>query len=941
MRSSASLSALSSFLLASAACLSLGCSLDTAKFSFEESAGAPGAAGSGGGTDAGAAGASLGGESGAAGAGAAGEAGTGGSAGTSGAGAAGVGGAGGDAGAGAGGDAGGGAGGAGAGAGGGGGGGAAGATGGTAGASGSGGSGVTCVTMLAGAQRCADKTIETCVATNEQDPSAEGTWTPEAQACELGCNQVGIHASCAVCVPGSKLCDDQGVATCDTTGAGYTTATCSAQLTCDDTLLTCVACTPGKPVCAGSTSIPCSDSGTLIADQAADCGSAALCSAGVGCTKATCLPSDFQCADAGKSVQRCLGDGTGFQPPEPCGAGEACYDSVGCAACDPADAKPRCVGDDVAFCDGGKLQITAKCAANACSVDHCLTCDEGSVQCSLDGTQIQSCVGGVLSAPTTCVSGTHCSVAVKKCVLCEPKSVFCDGDTLSTCSDDGSSIVNKKVCGAGLCDSLRQECDECAGTTRRCEGDQAQTCDSSGHFVTTDTCATKALCEPTTGTCQEPACKLDQTACGAGKAPLICNADRTDFVPNGDKCELMCFATDGCAKVSSVVAGPGASCAIVDTKDTSGAVVCWGNNPNIPGIPGATLFGGTAGVIGPRRVSGLQDIRKIVLGNDFACVLSEKGAVSCWGAGGQGRLGLGDEASRGTPTELGLGGVFDLSVSPLGGSCAIAGDQTTVSCWGPRATASGQGDFATKPELVSLSSDMLPVRSIDVTNSHRCILGNESIYCWGFGGSGQLGNNTTTNASKPSQGQVLAQSGSPTGPLQLVALSGATGVHVADGGGVGRAASCGMAKGRLFCWGSNSAGQLGSGTQLAVGANRPFAAEVNPPLDNVLEFGVGNEFACANIGGQVACWGTEVGGRNGLISQRTSPTAISKTLSGVSSLSVGLVHSCVIGTDSSQPGVPAGAVYCWGDNGAGQLGVPPSQVSSSAKATAVLFPDSL
>jgi hypothetical protein len=917
---------LPSVVLGSVALLSLGCSLDTDKFDFTGPAGAAGAlaggAGGGAGTTAGEGGAGAGdaggeagnggegglaGEGGSAGA-AGGEAGSAGAAGAGNAGAAGVAGAAG----------------------------AAGMAGAGAGGS-AGGSGVSCITMLAGAQRCTDKTVETCFATNDQDPSAAGTWTPDAKACDLGCVQSGIHAACAVCTPGEKVCDEQGVATCGATGAGYTTAACSTQLTCDETLLSCVACTPGKPVCAGASSIPCSDAGTLRADQAKDCGSAALCSPGVGCLTATCAPSEFVCSPDQKAVERCKPDGTGFQAPEACKVGQTCYEGLGCAECDPTDTSSRCVGDNVAHCVNGQLSVTANCATGACDVDHCITCDAGSVQCSVDGKSIQTCQAGALGAPTACATGTHCSVSAKACVVCEPSSVFCAGDTLSTCATDGKSVSSQQACGAGLCDALHTECDECTGNARRCQGDQSQTCDSNGHFVALETCATKGLCDVGTGTCLPPACKVDETGCGAGKVPLVCNVERTALVKSGGKCDQMCFATGGCANILSVVAGPSASCAIVDTKDKQGIVVCWGNNPAIPDLSGATLFGGTAGVIAPRRVPGLENIQKIVLGNDYACVLSAGGGVACWGAGGQGRLGVGDDASRSIPTKVDVGETFDLAVAPGSGACAISQDQQQVQCWGMKANAASQADFVKSPEKVDLPSDALPVTSLDVTNSHRCIVGNEGAYCWGFGGSGQIGNNGTVNVPKPAGGQVVS-SGATGG---LAKLSGVTQVQVADGGASARASSCSVLKGRVFCWGSNSSGQLGSGDFPIALSSRSRAAEVSPALASVVELGVGNEFACAVSGGTVACWGTATSGRNGGTVQRVSPDLPFKFFQQAHGLSVGVVHSCVIGTDTSQSSVAPDSIFCWGENGAGQLGVPSSQTSGSANPIAVPFPDSL
>jgi alpha-tubulin suppressor-like RCC1 family protein len=66
------------------------------------------------------------------------------------------------------------------------------------------------------------------------------------------------------------------------------------------------------------------------------------------------------------------------------------------------------------------------------------------------------------------------------------------------------------------------------------------------------------------------------------------------------------------------------------------------------------------------------------------------------------------------------------------------------------------------------------------------------VFCWGQGGTGQLGDGTTTDS---------------TTPVRVIGLTNATQVAA------GRDHSCGIRpNGRTWCWGWNGNGQLGDGT---------------------------------------------------------------------------------------------------------------------------------
>ena len=122
--------------------------------------------------------------------------------------------------------------------------------------------------------------------------------------------------------------------------------------------------------------------------------------------------------------------------------------------------------------------------------------------------------------------------------------------------------------------------------------------------------------------------------------------------------------------------------------------------------------------------------------------------------------------------------------------------------------------------------------------------------------------------------------------------------------------------GSVRCWGYNGYGELGDGTT----TTRRSAVMVNGlgAGSGVTALAAGGIHTCALKGdGAVLCWGRNGEGQLGdnSTTQRLQPTAVNGLAAGsdVIALTAGGYHTCALKSD--------GAVLCWGDNGAGQLGV--------------------
>ena len=130
-----------------------------------------------------------------------------------------------------------------------------------------------------------------------------------------------------------------------------------------------------------------------------------------------------------------------------------------------------------------------------------------------------------------------------------------------------------------------------------------------------------------------------------------------------------------------------------------------------------------------------------------------------------------------------------------------------------------------------------------------------------------------------------------------------------DGGG---AHTCALTLGGgLQCWGLNSRGQLGDGTQI----QRLTAVDVSDLNTGVSAVATGFFHSCArSLAGGIKCWGFNFNGQlgDGTTTQRLTAVDVSGLTVGVTAITTGNNHSCARTT--------GGGVKCWGSNDSGQIG---------------------
>ena len=210
-----------------------------------------------------------------------------------------------------------------------------------------------------------------------------------------------------------------------------------------------------------------------------------------------------------------------------------------------------------------------------------------------------------------------------------------------------------------------------------------------------------------------------------------------------------------------------------------------------------------------------------------------------------------------------------------------------------RITATSEGVTGT----ATVSADPVTFASVSTGIYHTCALTPAgAAYCWGWGGDGQLGTGFRRPATAP-----LAAAETP------VAVAGG---HVFALVAAGYEHSCGITTGgEAYCWGDNSSGQLGDGSN--TNSLAPVLVTGGLQFASVT---VGVFHSCGRTtGNAVYCWGDnnsgQLGDGSGISSTSPVPAAGG---SSFQSVRAGFYHTCGI--------TSANAAVCWGDNTYGQLG---------------------
>ncbi len=238
---------------------------------------------------------------------------------------------------------------------------------------------------------------------------------------------------------------------------------------------------------------------------------------------------------------------------------------------------------------------------------------------------------------------------------------------------------------------------------------------------------------------------------------------------------------------------------------TSGVGYCWGDN-----FRGRLGDATTTSRTTPVEVAGSLTFSSISAGAGHTCGVTTGGGAYCWGDNVLGALGNGSlGGTRSVPTAV-SGGLKFASIS-AGNSqtCGItavgsSGGDGQLFCWGSNFLGNlgiGSTDIQTTPTLVTSPTGTKWAQVSTGAGEHTCgITTNGDLYCWGPNPDGRLGDSSTTERLVPTA--VVGASNFAT----------VTAGDRMNTGSPGLSHTCGLSRQRhLYCWGSNSDGQLGNG----------------------------------------------------------------------------------------------------------------------------------
>lgn len=318
---------------------------------------------------------------------------------------------------------------------------------------------------------------------------------------------------------------------------------------------------------------------------------------------------------------------------------------------------------------------------------------------------------------------------------------------------------------------------------------------------------------------------------------------------------------------------------------TDGTVWAWGAN-----TAGKLGNGTTTNSTVPVQVAGLTGVRNVLANGYSAVALKTDGTVWAWGNNGNGELGNGTMTDSAVPVQVtGLTGAQSIAFANAT-VIAVKADKT-VWAWGDNSagqlgngTASWPGSSV--PVQVTGLSDVQNVTIAEDTP--LAVKTDGTVWAWGSGANGLLGNGATSGSSVPVQVNNLTN-------VQSITTNGFTALAL-------------KTDGTVWAWGHTNL--LGNGDTTGLDSSTPAQITGLTGVKNVTAQGY-SAFA-VKTDGSVWAWGAGPTG-SGSVSVFSAVPVQVPAMTGVQSMACDGSSAFAVKTD--------GTVWAWGSNLAGVLGI--------------------
>jgi alpha-tubulin suppressor-like RCC1 family protein len=301
-----------------------------------------------------------------------------------------------------------------------------------------------------------------------------------------------------------------------------------------------------------------------------------------------------------------------------------------------------------------------------------------------------------------------------------------------------------------------------------------------------------------------------------------------------------------------------------------GSAWAWGNNLN-----GRLGDNSTENRSSPVSiVGGFSDWTKVSAGVNHSAGLTAGGTAWAWGLNADGSLGDNTSVDRSSPVSV-VGGFANWTQISAGFNHTLALQANgTIWGWG----YNGDGRLGRNTAGAASSSPASVVGGftnwIQISAGFGHSVGLQAdgtIWTWGTNGSGQLGDNSTSNRSSP-----------------VSVVGGFVNWTQISGGGYHTLAL--RAEGTLWAWGNNTSGRLGDNST----ENRSSPVSVVGGFTDWASVDGGFQSSGATrTNGSVWCWGNNINGQigDGSTADRSSPVSLASAIQDWVDVSAGGRHN--------------------------------------------------